>query len=209
MSLLDTVVTFGALSLSVGATIYTIFSYQPSRSGPKPAALTHADDNFTWGVMGAVSCIPLFNYTAWVLGALQSEAPRPYYWAAALYALPLLRNGLDQDWFSWTLLLLGVAHVQALRIASTEPELQAKLQQQLKPLSLLATVAGAAGKATAAAVGSSSSSEQQQQLGPGDDASLIDKVFKSKQQAGEEAEEQLRRLELEEFDKKLQERLKE
>lgn len=63
MSLLDTVVTFGALSLSVGATIYTIFSYQPSRSGPKPAALTHADDNFTWGVMGAVSCIPLFNYT--------------------------------------------------------------------------------------------------------------------------------------------------
>jgi hypothetical protein len=47
-----------------------------------------------------------------VLGALQSEAPRPYYWAAALYTLPLLRNGLDQDWFSWTLLLLGVAHVQ-------------------------------------------------------------------------------------------------
>lgn len=70
-------------------------------------------------------------------------------------------------------------------------------------------MAGAAGKATAAAVGSSSSSEQQQQLGPGDDASLIDKVFKSKQQAGEEAEEQLRRLELEEFDRKLQERLKE
>jgi hypothetical protein len=43
---------------------------------------------------------------------LQSEAPRPYYWAAALYTLPLLRNGLDQDWFSWTLLLLGVAQVQ-------------------------------------------------------------------------------------------------
>lgn len=56
---------------------------------------------------------------AWVLGALQSEAPRPYYWAAALYALPLLRNGLDQDWFSWTLLLLGVAHVQVR--ASLQP----------------------------------------------------------------------------------------
>jgi hypothetical protein len=63
MSLLDMVVTFGALSLSVGATIYTVFNYQPNRSGPTPAALTHPDDNFTWGVMGAVSCIPLFNYT--------------------------------------------------------------------------------------------------------------------------------------------------
>lgn len=47
-----------------------------------------------------------------MLGALQSDDPRPYYWAAALYALPLLRNGLDLDWFSWTLLLLGVVHVQ-------------------------------------------------------------------------------------------------
>jgi hypothetical protein len=100
---------------------------------------------------------------------------------------------------------------QALRIASTEPELQTKLQQQLKPLSLIATVAGTAGKATAAAVGSSSSSKQQQ-LGPGDDSSLIDKVLQGKQQQqqqGEEQEELLRRLELEEFDRKLQERLKE
>lgn len=208
MSLLDTVVTYGVLSLSVGATIYTIFNYQPSKSGPKTASLTHPDDNFTWGVMGAVSCIPLFNYTAWVLGALQSETPRPYYWAAALYALPLLRNGLDQDWFSWTLLLLGVAHVQALRIASTEPKLQAKLQQQLKPLSLVANLAGAAGKATAAAVGSSSS-KQQQQSGPGDDSSLLEKALQGKQQQGEDQEEVLRRLELEEFDRKLQERLKE
>jgi hypothetical protein len=60
--------------------------------------------------VGRHCCLAMMQ--AWVLGALQSEAPRPYYWAAALYTLPLLRNGLDQDWFSWTLLLLGVAHVQ-------------------------------------------------------------------------------------------------
>jgi hypothetical protein len=49
---------------------------------------------------------------AWVLGALQSNNPRPFYWAAALYALPLLRNGLDQDWFSLALLMTGIAHMQ-------------------------------------------------------------------------------------------------
>lgn len=49
---------------------------------------------------------------AWILGALQSDSPRPYYWAAALYALPLLRNGFDQDWFSISMLLLGAAHIQ-------------------------------------------------------------------------------------------------
>jgi hypothetical protein len=76
MSLLDTVVTFGALSLSVGATIYTIFNYQPTKSGPKAAALTHPDDNFTWGVMGAVSCIPLFNYTVKTAGI---NAQQPYF----------------------------------------------------------------------------------------------------------------------------------
>jgi hypothetical protein len=71
------------------------------------------------GLLQCVQCSVLnilapyfFFVQAWVLGALQSEAPRPYYWAAALYVLPLLRNGLDQDWFSWTLLLLGAAHVQ-------------------------------------------------------------------------------------------------
>jgi hypothetical protein len=106
--------------------------------------------------------------------------------------------------------LLSAACPQALRIASTEPQLQAKLQQQLKPLSLVATIAGAAGKAAAAAVGSSSSINQQQQLNPGDDGSLISKVLQGKQQQqqGEDQEELLRRLELEEFDRKLQEKVR-
>jgi hypothetical protein len=99
--------------------------------------------------------------------------------------------------------------LQALRIASTEPELQDKLQQQLRPLSLVATVAGVAGKAASAAIGSSSSN--QQQLGPGDNGSLISKVLQGKQQQqqqqGEDQEELLRRLELEEFDRKLQEKV--
>lgn len=55
---------------------------------------------------------------AWVLGALQSDSPRPYYYAAALYALPLLRNGLELDWFSWALLLVGIVHIQVRRHAA-------------------------------------------------------------------------------------------
>jgi hypothetical protein len=48
-----------------------------------------------------------------VLGALQGDSPRAFSWAAALYALPLLRNGLEQDWWSLSLLLLGAVHMQA------------------------------------------------------------------------------------------------
>eukprot|EP00775_Hariotina_reticulata_P009360 gene9360-9523_t len=135
--IMDNFVTYGALSASVCAAAYAIYYKWPRNSGPaKLVEPVQSPDNFAWALMGAVSCLPLFNSTAWILGALQSDNPRPFYWAAALYALPLLRNGLDQDWFSLTLLLTGIAHMQALRVGATEPEFQAVLQQQLKPLSL-------------------------------------------------------------------------
>ena len=48
-----------------------------------------------------------------MLAALEDEAnARAYYWFAALYALPLLTNGFDQDAFSIALLLTGAVHVQ-------------------------------------------------------------------------------------------------
>lgn len=62
-SVLDTLITYGALSLSVGATVYTVFYNWPRRRADKQAvSLTQPADNFTWGVMGAVSAFPLFNY---------------------------------------------------------------------------------------------------------------------------------------------------
>jgi hypothetical protein len=47
-----------------------------------------------------------------VQGALTSDNPRLWYWAGALYSLPLLRSGIDADWFTWVLVLLGAAHIQ-------------------------------------------------------------------------------------------------
>eukprot|EP00878_Enallax_costatus_P009197 GHUV01009615.1.p1 GENE.GHUV01009615.1~~GHUV01009615.1.p1 ORF type:complete len:265 (+),score=68.25 GHUV01009615.1:154-948(+) len=205
---LDTVVPYGAVSLSLGATLYTVFYNRRSAAAKlpeKPAVAALPDDNFTWAVMGVVSCIPLFNFMAWVLGALQSDNPRPYYWAAALYALPLLRNGFDQDWFSISLLLLGAAHVQALRVAATEPETQVKLQQQLKPLAVLQTVVDSAGTAVSAATGIGGSSKQQQ-LQPGDDNSSIDGLLRDQVLDQENQEELLRQRELEEFDRRLNNR---
>lgn len=49
---------------------------------------------------------------AFVQGGLSSDSPRLYYWAAALYALPWLRHGLELDTFSVSMLLLGAAHIQ-------------------------------------------------------------------------------------------------
>jgi hypothetical protein len=60
----------------------------------------------------AVACIHNGHMPqAWVFQALESDN-RIYYGYAALYALPLFRNGFDQDWFSITLLLACVVHVQ-------------------------------------------------------------------------------------------------
>lgn len=54
-----------------------------------------------------------FREQAWVFAALEDEEnARTYYYLAALYALPLLRSGFDFDWFTITMLLAGVAHVQ-------------------------------------------------------------------------------------------------
>jgi hypothetical protein len=54
---------------------------------------------------------------AWVFGALDVTGetnPRAplYYLYAAVYGLPLVRNGFDQDSFSVGLLLLGALHLQ-------------------------------------------------------------------------------------------------
>ena len=64
--MLDTVVTWGAVAASVGATAYAVFydwqrSKQQQQQQPDGAVLG-TEDNFTWAVMGGVSFIPLFNY---------------------------------------------------------------------------------------------------------------------------------------------------
>lgn len=94
--------------------------------------------------------------------------------------------------------------VQALRIGATEPELQAKLQKQLKPLAVVKTLANAAGAAAAAAIGTGAgaSSSSDRQLGEGSSRGINDVL-----QEGEavEPEEVLRqREELDEFDRRLQ-----
>ncbi|GBF96838.1 hypothetical protein Rsub_09694 [Raphidocelis subcapitata] len=131
----------GALAVGAGAALLAIFA-DPV---PPERVREHQESNFRWALMGGISFFPLFNWLAWVLAALEDEAnARLYYWFAGLYALPLLVNGFDQDAFSIALLLTGAVHVQAARIAATEPELQAKIARALSPLSVVKTVARAA-----------------------------------------------------------------
>ncbi|GLC40277.1 hypothetical protein PLESTB_001599700 [Pleodorina starrii] len=82
------------------------------------------DDNFVWGLMGFISFLPLFDWLAWVLAALSDEDRATLYGIyAALYGSPLLLRGLNwQDPWVLFMLVLCVVHVQAERIAQTEPE---------------------------------------------------------------------------------------
>jgi len=104
------------------------------------------EDGFSYGVMGAVSFIPLFNWTAWVLPALTQPERAPLYLSyAALYATPLLLEGFSIGGYTVAMLLLGVLHVQVERIVATEPQTFLSLQ----PLrSTLETVAFLSRQAT-------------------------------------------------------------
>lgn len=68
--MLDTVVTWGAVAASIGATVYAVFyDWQRGRQARKQQCEAAQADpmidpsgNFTWAVMGGVSFMPLFNY---------------------------------------------------------------------------------------------------------------------------------------------------
>lgn len=92
---------------------------------------------------------------------------------------------------------------QVLRIGATEPELQAKLQQQLKPLAVVKTLVNAGGVATGAALGTGSSSSSGGQLGAGSRKAVKD-VLQTDEQSLEFEEAQRQQRELEEFDRRLQ-----
>lgn len=97
--------------------------------------------------------------------------------------------------------MLRLLLLQALRIGATEPELQAKLQQQLKPLAVVNSLASAAGAAAGAAFGSSDSSARQ--LGEGSNRAVDDVLQRSETVESEEVLRQ--REELAEFDRRLKE----
>lgn len=98
---------------------------------------------------------------------------------------------------------------QALRIGATEPELQAKLQAQLRPLAAASTLAAAAGSAANAALGAGSSSSSKQ-LGPGGRMRPASELQRQQGEAllvgrdGADDEAAARAQELLEFDRRLQ-----
>lgn len=77
------------------------------------------DQDIKWTVMGIISCLPFVNWTAWIFGALDDPdvAPR-YYLFAALYALPLLTEGLSLDGVLLGATALCALHVQVERVAA-------------------------------------------------------------------------------------------
>lgn len=105
---------------TIGASAVGIFvSYMTCYFTPDP------DDNtsdFGWGISGFITFLPLFNWLAWILPALQSNRSLVYYTYAAVYAYPLLRNGFDQDWYSTLMFAACIVHLQVERLARTEPE---------------------------------------------------------------------------------------
>lgn len=54
----DQVVTTGALTIGVGATLLAIFADRL----PVAKIKDQQEASFKWGVMGAISCLPLFNW---------------------------------------------------------------------------------------------------------------------------------------------------
>jgi hypothetical protein len=54
----------------------------------------------------------LLSSQGFAQGALTSDNPRAWYWAAALYALPLLHHSFTLDWFQLTMVALGAAQMQ-------------------------------------------------------------------------------------------------
>lgn len=94
---------------------------------------------------------------------------------------------------------------QAERIASTEPELQASIAKSLTPLSVIKSLAKAAGAAGSALL--PSRAESRRELPPGDGR----QAWEERVQGGgktreEELEERLRKEELLEFDRRMKER---
>ncbi|KAI8469746.1 MAG: hypothetical protein J3K34DRAFT_521893 [Monoraphidium minutum] len=216
MGAADSVLMGGALALGAGAALLAVFA------DPLPPARVkeNQEASFRWGIMGAIACLPLFNWLAWVFAALEEEGQARYYYGlAALYALPLLRTGFDLDAFAVALLAVGAAHVQAERIAATEPETQASVARALSPLSILKTAVTAARAAAGALFGAAPAPRRAGgaggALGGGAGASggrlpagtkrafFGEDVQKTRD---EELEEALREEELKEFDRRMQER---
>lgn len=235
--------TYGSVSLGIIACTYSIFYDWRSVQlpGSKPARLTGSDEHFTWALMCALSCLPLFcpmvrpciqsrifpyilhvrpqtgltallllPPQAWVLGALSSEQPRPFYWAAAFYALPLLHSGLETDGLAAALLLVSALHMQALRIGATEPGLQTELQQRLAPLALVRGLKDAGTTVARAAIGGDNSRSSGAQAAAIPRSSAGDSLQQVKREGGDESDEsavmEYSRRELEEFDRRLAER---
>lgn len=71
--MLDTLITWGAVGASATAVAYALFYTWPCASGggshlpgtrttvSVSSSLQVPEDNFTWAIMGGLSCIPLFN----------------------------------------------------------------------------------------------------------------------------------------------------
>lgn len=133
--------TAAAAGLVYSATpLLTGASKQDNQGKSDAYGETDADpEGIKWGVMSVVSFIPLVNWTvgtlacsstqyclslsslaavcshlqAWVFAAIDDEAQAAKYYAfAAVYALPLIRNGFQIDLFLVAAVLLCAAHVQ-------------------------------------------------------------------------------------------------
>lgn len=79
----------------------------------RPVASKLRASSRTRGEHAPHPAIPAWRTQAWILPALTRPERAPlYYSLAALYAVPLLRNGFDFDAYVWTMYALMIVHVQ-------------------------------------------------------------------------------------------------
>lgn len=91
----------------------------PKGNDPSSKAVSEEDaEGVKWGLMSVISCLPIFNWLAWIFAGFEDEERATFYYAlATLYAIPQVSAGFQPNWFSIATLIAGVAHVQVERIA--------------------------------------------------------------------------------------------
>ncbi|KAF5838290.1 hypothetical protein DUNSADRAFT_3086, partial [Dunaliella salina] len=145
---------------------------------------------------------------AWILPALTNPERSSLYWAfSLLYCVPLLRNGFDIDGYVLAMLVLGILHVQAERIALTEPDTLRNIR--LLQLLLRATVLVVEkGSDFATSLFQTLEADSQRIAQGKGDKLLGDDSLHSRDSKDLEAPEDADKYQLKEFDRRMLERRK-
>lgn len=164
-------------------------------------------NEFIWSVSTVTSLIPVFNWLTWILPALESKQPARFYLFAAIYAIPVFVRGLPTGEVEPTtiaLYILCALHLQVELAAATNPQPVIKaLNSAPKLRDGVQEFVGTSSKylgwvSEALKYSVNSAADEQAQFKSLEEKRRVEQDIKSQQQ--------LRQLETEAWDSKLQDR---